>query len=63
MGNIIGDKFRKFVNDQINKRQEIQGNGLSTGDFKTEEEIVSLNHYTNFQPLWAADNIAKGSKY
>lgn len=30
---------------------------------KTEEEIVILNHYTNFQPLWAADNIAKGSKY
>ncbi len=43
MGNIIGDKFREFVNSQIKKRQEIQGNGLSFGDFKTEEEIIYLN--------------------
>lgn len=28
----------------------------------TEEQIIKLNHYTNFQPLWAEDNIAKGNK-
>lgn len=28
----------------------------------SEEEIVRLNHYTNFQPLWAEDNISKGKK-
>lgn len=28
----------------------------------TEEEIIRLNHYTNFQPLWAIDNIIKGNK-
>jgi hypothetical protein len=29
---------------------------------KDEEELYSLNHYTNFQPLWAEDNIRKGNK-
>ncbi len=43
MGNIVGDKFRKFVNDQINKRQEVHGKGLTFGEFKSEEEIIYLN--------------------
>jgi transposase-like protein len=30
---------------------------------KTEEEIYELNHYSNFQPLWAKDNIVKGNKW
>jgi hypothetical protein len=29
---------------------------------KDEEELIRLNHYTNFQPLWAVDNIKKGNK-
>jgi hypothetical protein len=29
----------------------------------TEEEIIALNHYTNFQPLWAMDNFKKGNRY
>lgn len=29
----------------------------------TKEEVIELNHYTNFQPLWAIDNLIKGSKY
>jgi hypothetical protein len=33
---------------------------LSSG--KTEKEVLMLCHYTNLQPLWAIDNMKKGSK-
>ena len=29
---------------------------------ENEEEIIALNHHTNFQPLWAEDNIRKGNE-
>jgi hypothetical protein len=29
---------------------------------KTEEEVIALNHHTNFQPLWAFDNLSKGNR-
>ena len=29
---------------------------------KTEEDVKRLSHYTNFQPLWAEDNLAKSNK-
>jgi hypothetical protein len=29
---------------------------------KDEEHLIKLNHYSNFQPLWAIDNIKKGNR-
>lgn len=30
---------------------------------KTEEDVFTLNHYTNLRPMWWFDNLAKGGKY
>ena len=30
---------------------------------ENEEEVIKLNHYLNFQPLWAEDNMIKGNRY
>jgi hypothetical protein len=29
---------------------------------KDEQELIRLNHYTNFQPMWAIENIIKSNK-
>jgi hypothetical protein len=29
---------------------------------ESEDHLIQLNHYTNFQPLWAEDNLRKGNK-
>lgn len=29
----------------------------------TEEDVFTLNHYTNLRPMWWFDNLAKGGKY
>ena len=59
MGNIVGDKYRKFVNDQIVKRQEIQGSGLSIGNFKTEEEIIYLNSRNSWAKIASSVSVDK----
>lgn len=71
--NILGctiEEFRSYIESKFTDGMSLDNYGKWHLDHikplalaKTEEEIVKLNHYTNFQPLWAADNIAKGSKY
>ena len=29
---------------------------------ETEEEVIILNHYTNFRPLWSNANLIKSNK-
>ncbi len=71
--NILGidyDSFIKYIESQF-KESMCWGNygkwhldhkiPISWG--KTEEEVIKLCHYTNYQPLWASENISKGNKY
>lgn len=71
---ILGCKLNEFVDYILSKCPE----GIGLKDFhrfgyqldhiipvssgKTPEEIVKLNHYSNFQPLFWRDNIQKSNK-
>jgi len=52
-----GMKWENLLNGEIHLDHKIP---LSSA--KTEEELVALCHYTNLQPLWAKDNMAKSDK-
>lgn len=31
-------------------------------EYIRNDEVIKLCHYTNYQPLWAKDNLKKGAK-
>jgi len=63
------EEFRLYIESQFTKRMTLENHGewhldhiLPLATAKTKEDIIRLNHYTNFQPLWAKDNILKSNK-
>jgi hypothetical protein len=70
--NILGctyEEFKKHLENQFTKGMSWENQGEWHLDHiypvslaKDEEELYKLNHYTNFQPLWAEDNFKKGNK-
>lgn len=70
--NILGCTFKEFKEHL--EKQFLEGmNWDNSGEWhldhiyptslaKDKEELLKLNNYTNFQPLWAVDNIKKGNK-
>ena len=70
--NILGctfEEFKKHLESQFTKGMTWENQGEWHMDHiypislaKDEEELIKLNHYTNFQPLWASDNLTKGNK-
>lgn len=70
--NILGcslEFFVNFISSQFKNGMSLQrlseihlDHIIPISSAKTEEEIIRLNHYTNFQPLWAKDNFKKSNK-
>lgn len=70
--NILGctvEEFKSYIESKFTEGMTLENYGKWHLDHihpislaKTEEEIIKLNHYTNFQPLWAEENIRKGNR-
>ena len=71
--NILGCTYKCFINhivDQFTEGMTLDNYGewhldhiLPVAAATTKEEVIALNHYTNFQPMWASDNISKHTKH
>lgn len=64
------DEFRRYIEDKFTLGMDWDNQGQWHLDHiepiswaKNEEEIIRLNHYTNFKPMWGIENIKKGNKY
>jgi len=68
--NILGctiDDFRIHISEQFTEGMTLKNHGkwhldhiIPLATATTKQDIIDLCHYTNYQPLWAADNLAKG---
>jgi hypothetical protein len=56
MGKILGEKFKKYVIDQINQRQNAHGSGTS-GKSRTLDQITYLNSNTSWVKLASGTRI------
>lgn len=64
------EEFIKHIESQFKEGMTWQNHGEWHLDHKTPiswastiEEVYELNHYTNFQPLWAFENLSKNNKW
>lgn len=57
----ISKKFRDGMSWENRSKWHID-HIIPLASAKTEEDIIRLCHYSNLQPLWAKENLSKGSK-
>jgi hypothetical protein len=63
------EDFKNYIEIQFSKGMNWENKNLWHLDHiipissaKSENELIKLNHYTNFQPLWAMDDLMKSNK-
>jgi len=63
------DTFEKHIADKFTEGMSLDNHGewhldhqIPLALAETEEEVVELCHYTNYQPLWGKDNLEKNDK-
>ena len=69
---ILGCSIEEFINYislKFDKGMTLENHGewhidhiMPLASAKTKEDVIRLNNYINLQPLWAEDNLRKGSK-
>ena len=69
------DFFKKYIESKFEDDMNWSNHGQSSVEkrwqldhivpislAKNEYEIIKLNHYSNFQPMWESDNKSKGNR-
>jgi hypothetical protein len=67
------DEFIIYIQSKFQPGMTLENHGAGAGKWnidhtipissaQCEGDIIKLNHYTNLQPLWFEDNMAKGNK-
>lgn len=61
--------FVSYISEQFTEGMTLENHGewhldhiIPLATANTEEDVIRLCHYSNYQPLWAKDNLSKGSK-
>ena len=61
--------FKKYIESKFEEGMTIENHGewhldhiIPLETATTEDEVIELCHYSNYQPLWADDNLRKGCK-
>ena len=62
------DGFKLYIENKFREGMSWDNYGeweydhiVAVSNGKTEQEVIKLNHYTNFQPLWWKENNLKSN--
>lgn len=63
------DGFKAYIESKFQEGMSWENRGewhldhiIPISMAETKEDLIKLCHHTNYQPLWAIDNIKKGNK-